>query len=179
MAISAFRFVHRTSVTLAELQHNLEEWKSLNAQKYPILYLGYHGNAGKIVLGSKDYFGDSEIDLEKLAEGLGEGTCTNRIVHFGSCSTLDVEEKRISSFIAHTGVSAVSGYAGEVDWTESVAFDMLYIKLMQSGGGRSLTPTVMKSIRDGNASRPGLLEEDGSPYFEWGESLGFRLEVKR
>ena len=134
------------------------------------------------MLGSKDYFGDSEVDLEQLADGLGDA-CTNRIVHFGSCSTLDVEKERISSFIEHTGVSAVSGYAAEVVWTESVAFDMLYIKLMQSGGGQSLTPTVMKSIRDGNTSRWGLLEEDGgygrSPYFEWGESLGFRLEVQR
>ena len=176
-------FLHRTAVTQDELRHNLEEWKSLEAVEYPILYLGYHGEAGRVVLGEQDYWGNSEISLEQLGEGLGEGSCTNRIVHFGSCSTLDVEEERLESLLAHTGASAVSGYDQEVEWTESVAFDMLYIKMMQSGGGLTLTPNVMASIREGNTKRWGLIEENGgygrSPYFEWGQFLGFRLEVRR
>ena len=175
-------FVHRTAVTQDELEYYLEEWKSLEARDYPILYLGYHGEAGQIVLGKKGYWGKIDISLEQLAEGLGK-ECTNRIVHFGSCLTLDVEDERIGSLLEYTDISAVSGYGSEVDWTESVAFDMLYIQMMQFGGGQSLTPTVMASIREGNTSRWGLLEKNGgygrSPYFEWGQFLGFRLEVRR
>ena len=175
-------FVHRTAVTPDELKYNLEEWKSLEARQYPILYLGYHGEAGQIVLGKQDFWGKSDISLEQLAEGLGRGQCANRIVHFGSCLTLDVEDERVGSFLEHTGVSAVSGYQSEVDWTESVAFDMLYIKMMQFGGGAALTPTVMASIREGNRSRWGLLEANGgygrSPYFKWGQFLEFVLEVR-
>ena len=152
-------FVYRTAVTSDELHHYLEEWKSLDRREYPILYLGYHGKAGHIILGEQSYWGTSSISLEQLAEGLGE--CDNRVVHFGSCSTLNVKEERINSFLKNTNVSAVSGYKEEVDWTESVAFDMLYIKEMQSGGGQSLTPTVMTGIRDGNGNRWGLIEEDG------------------
>ena len=172
--------VYRTAVTSDELRHYLEEWKSLDGRRYPMLYLGYHGEAGHIVLGQQDYWGESSISLEQLAEGLGD-ECQNRVVHLGSCSTLNVEKSRINNFLKNTNVSAVSGYQEEVDWTESVAFDMLYIKEMQSGGQQSLTPTVMKGIRDGNGKRWGLIEEDGgygrSPYFEWGQYLGFRLDI--
>ena len=60
---------------------------------------------------------------------------------------------------------------------------MLYIQMMQFGGGQSLTPTVMAGIREGNSSRWGLLKKTGrygrSPYFEWGKFLDFRLEVRR
>ena len=59
---------------------------------------------------------------------------------------------------------------------------MLYLKEMQSGGRAALTPFVMQAIRDGNASRWGLLEKNGrfgeSPYYDLARHLGFRLEVR-
>lgn len=173
-------FVYRTAVTSDELRAYLQEWKSLSYLKYPILYLGYHGAEGHIVLGEQDFWGNSDISLEQLAEGLGD-KCDNRVVHFGSCSTLDVEGRRIRSFLRNTNVSAVSGYREEIDWMESVAFDMLYIQMMQFGGGKPLTQTVMAGIRNGNSTRWGLMQRNGgygiSPYFRLGEHLGFRLEL--
>lgn len=172
--------VYRSAVTKDELEHNLKEWKSLGPRRYPILYLGYHGEAGSIVLGERDFFGKSEISIMQLAQALA-GECKNRVVHFGSCSTLDIDDELIQHFLDQTGASAVSGYRGTVGWIESMSFDVLYLKEMQTGGGNSLTPFVMRGIRDGTTSRWGLCEEDGgsgrSPYFDWGEYLGFQLDV--
>lgn len=174
-------FVYRTAVTSGELEAYLREWKSLNRLDYPILYLGYHGMAGQIVLGEQEFWGYSDRSLVQLAEGLGD-ECADRVVHFGSCSTLDVDNQQIKNFLESTNLSAVSGYREKVDWMDSVAFDMLYIKEMQSGGGRSLTPNVMSGIRDGNTTRWGLRKKNGplgrSPYFELGQNLGFRLDVR-
>ena len=46
-------FVHRTAVTKDEFSFYVEEWLSLKAQEYPVLYLGYHGEGGSIDLGGK------------------------------------------------------------------------------------------------------------------------------
>ena len=124
--------VYRSAVTKGELIHNLKEWKSLDPRKYPILYLGYHGESGAIVLGEHDFFGKSEISIEQLAQGLA-GECNNRVIHFGSCSTLDADDELIQHFLDHTAASAISGYGKEVEWTESLAFDVLYIRMMQEG----------------------------------------------
>lgn len=173
--------VYRSAVTRDELEHNLKEWKWLNPKEYPILYLGYHGDVGSIVLGEQGFFGRSEISIEQLGKGLA-GECKNRVVHFGSCSTLNADTQLIQDFLRETGASAVSGYQEEVEWTESMAFDVLYLTRMQYGGGQSLTPNVMRSIRDGTKTSWGLCRRDGggygrNPYYDWGKHLGFRLVV--
>ena len=176
-------FLYRSAVTQDEFQHNLREWTSTfneEERNYPILYLGYHGEAEKIVLGEHGFFGRSEISIEQLAEGLA-GKCKNRVIHFGSCSTLDAADELIEYFLDQTECSAISGYSKRAEWTEAMALDVLYIKMMQYGGGKALTPTVMKSIRDGNTQRWGLCEEDNgfgrSPYFDLAKHLGFRIEL--
>ena len=175
-------FVHRTAMTAEELRHNLEDWKKLHREQgdYPILYLGYHGHGGEIILADREWDIVS-ISLEKLGGALNDGACADCVIHFGSCSTLDVEDIRIADFLNKTEASAVSGYGDDVDWIDSASFDLFYFKEMQSGGRQSLTPNVMRNIRNGNKSRWGLLEEDGgfgrSPYFEWAQHLGFKLEV--
>ena len=174
--------LYRSAVTQDEFQHNLKVWTStFNGDKnYPILYLGYHGTEEKIVLGEHEFFGRSEISIEQLAEALA-GKCKDRVVHFGSCSTLSADDELIEYFLDQTECSAISGYSGDVEWAEAMAFDVLYIKLMQYGGGKALTPVVMRSIRNGNAKRWGLCEEDNgfgrSPYYDWAQYLGFRIEL--
>lgn len=39
-------FVHRTAITKSEFTAYLMEWLTLEAKRYPILYLGYHGEKG-------------------------------------------------------------------------------------------------------------------------------------
>ena len=175
-------FVHRTAITKDEFTAYVMEWLALDARAYPILYLGYHGEEGSINLGGKGYVDENVLGFHDVGARLADGGgCKNRIVHFASCATLDVEEEEIEAFLEETGASAVSGYAETIDWVASTTFDMLYLKEMQAGGGASLTPVVMNSIRSGNASRWGLLEKNSrfgkSPYYDLAKYLGFRLEV--
>jgi hypothetical protein len=58
--------------------------------------------------------------LEELAEYMKSGF-KNKIVHFGSCSTLNVGKNIINNFMEITGVSMVLGYREDVMWTEATA----------------------------------------------------------
>ena len=175
-------FVHRTAITKDEFTYYLMEWLSLDSREYPILYLGYHGEQGLIELGGKGYVDEIALGLLEVGERLAVGGgCKNRVVHFASCSTLDVDEEDVEVFLGATGASALSGYSANVDWVDAAMFDMLYLKEMQTGGAKALTPVVMRGIREGNAGRWGLLERSGrlgeSPYHDFATHLGFRLEV--
>ena len=175
-------FIHRMAITKDEFTAHMMEWLALAAREYPILYLGYHGEKGAIDLGGKGYVDETELGLHDVGARLADGGgCKNRIVHFASCATLDLDDVDIEVFLEETGASAVSGYAEPVDWVTAATFDMLFLKEMQSGGGTALTPVVMGSIRDGNASRWGLLERNSrfgeSPFYHLAMHLGFRIEV--
>ena len=171
-------FVHRTAMTKDEFTFHVVEWLTLDPRRFPILYLGYHGEHGAIQLGGGGFMDENELEFHEVAERLVvAGRCANRVVHFASCSTLDIDQGATELFLDQTGASAVSGYAEPVDWVEAATFDMLYIKRMQSGGARSLTPAVMRRIRDGTAGEWGLLESGNSPYIGLAKHLGFRLEV--
>ena len=54
-----------------------------------------------------------------------EGACKKRIIHFGSCGTLDIHGNRVRSFLQRTGALAVCGYKSEVDWMLSAAFEII------------------------------------------------------
>lgn len=175
-------FVHRTAITKDEFTFCLMEWLSLDSREYPILYLGYHGEEGCINLGGKGYIDETVLGLHDVGVRLVDGGgCKNRVVHFASCSTLDVDREDVETFLEQTGASAVSGYSKSIDWVAAAMLDMLYLKEMQLGGAMALTPVVMRSIRDGNTSRWGLLERNSrfgeSPYYDLSKHLGFRLEV--
>lgn len=122
-------FIHRDAVTQDEFFHHLENWHGMD--DYPILYLGYHGNSRGIWLDeNQKRVANNQILLSKIALVL-EGKCKNRVVHFGSCSTVDVENKDTKELGKLTGVSAVSGYATDVDWMYSLAFELLYFETIQ------------------------------------------------
>ena len=175
-------FIHRTAITKDEFTFYVKEWLSLPEKEYPILYLGYHGESGSIDLGGKGYMDETELHFHDVGARLADGGgCNNRAVHFASCSTLDLEDEDVGVFLEATGASAVSGYSETVDWFEAATFDMLFLKAIQLGGRDALTPVVMRSIRDGNKGRWGLLETSSelgaSPYYDLATHLGFRLEV--
>ncbi|MEO0159036.1 MAG: DUF6642 family protein [candidate division WOR-3 bacterium] len=97
------KFIHRKCSKISSLKKHLDEIKSLKS--YDILYLNFHGK---------------KFDLEELAEYMKSGF-KNKIVHFGSCSTLNVGKNIINNFMEITGVSMVLGYREDVMWTEATA----------------------------------------------------------
>ena len=111
-----------TCNTMEELECNLKIAPGRNG--YGILYFAFHGFPGGIIMAA------STADLETLAEFMGK-KFSNWIVHFGSCRTLHIEERRIFAFMEKTNVLMMVGYKKDVSWMESAAIDLLLLDSIQ------------------------------------------------
>ena len=153
-------FLHRDASTKDELFRYLDIWGDMRAgsqgdnRQYPILILSYHGDASGIWLsgeGEDDHEDDvddsSFVQLDEIADFL-EGRCENKVIHFASCSTINVSNMEIGEFLEKTNASAVSGYSQEVEWTWSMAMDLLYLEMIQTVKFKYLNPTRMREVSD-------------------------------
>ncbi len=120
-------YIYHDCATKAELEYFLDKWKdkSINV-KYPILYLTFHGDPGYIFLTDEDKY-----SLTELADFLGDKS-TGKIIYFGSCSTLNIDKRRINSFLEKTGAIAAIGYKSDIDWIQSTACDLFVLEALQS-----------------------------------------------
>ena len=66
----------------------------------------------------------------ELAEILN-GSCVNKIIHFGSCNTLATDEKKVRQFLEKTQALCVCGFRTDIDFLESSVFDMLLMQKFQ------------------------------------------------
>ena len=115
-------FIHRRIGTTDELKYYIDKWLSEeeNYDDYRIGYFAFHGEKGLVSLGEGD------VSLDQVAIWI-DGRAQGRTVYFGSCSTLDLETKRIKGFLRSTKARAVVGFTKDVDWLGSVAFDLLLL----------------------------------------------------
>ena len=169
-------YVYRNAITKDEFLAHLDIWSQLDAKghvQYPILLLSYHGDTERIIL-REDVERDENwnmpdecvVSLQEIADVVGD--CTDKVLHFASCSTVDVGNDVVEGFLDETSASAVSGYREEVDWGDSLAFDMLYLEKIQLAPFVKLTPKRMKEVSD-------ILKDE--PYSELREALGFSLRI--
>jgi hypothetical protein len=152
---------HRDVATREELAHYLGRWAKQSERRFPLLYLGCHGDPGVLYLGDGSRSECESVTLDDLAEMLGPN-CKGRIVHFGCCGTLGVDKRRIGRFLRRTGVLAVTGFVDEVDWLRSTAFELLIL------------PTVLRYSR----TRKGARRMAAAVHREAGplrRELGFRV----
>lgn len=120
--INGIKYVHLSSNTLSEFEFNL---KFLHRRPtYQILYLAFHGSSGHIS------FDDHDLSIEDLASIL-HGRFKNLTIHFGSCSTMNVDSKKLEQFTKDSGIRMLSGYAKNIDWVHSSAFEVLYFSALQ------------------------------------------------
>jgi hypothetical protein len=133
-------YIRRDVGTVTEFDYYLGRWLLKRYQRYPILYLGFHGSPGKLRVGHGRGAG---VDLKGLEERL-EGACSKRIIHFGSCGTLAVHGNRVRSFLERTGALAVCGYQSEVDWMLSAAFEIILLYELQYN---ALTKSGMAAVQ--------------------------------
>ena len=146
-------FLYRDAISRKEFFRHLGMWGEMKCGKtgedeqYPILILAYHGDTGGILLTDQpeEKCESSWVCLQDIAKSL-EGKCRNKVVHFGSCSTIKDSNGAIGNFLGMTGASAVSGYEKPVDWTWSMAFDLLYLQAIQEVDHKYLTPDCMKKV---------------------------------
>ena len=125
----AFDYIHRDVGVVAELEYYLQKWVQSGLMRYPILYLAFHGNPGRIVVGDARRR-ESRVTLEWLAAQL-EGRCKNKLIHFGSCGTLDVHGQSLNSFLRRTEALAICGYRTNTEWFESLAFEIMLLAKLQ------------------------------------------------
>jgi hypothetical protein len=119
-------FIHHRCGTFEEFTYSIDRWKTKSFHsKYPLLYLGFHGEKGLFKIRKET------VTLETLADLL-EDKCRGVIIYFGSCATLDIHAAKIQSFLKKTGAIAAIGYKQDVDWMFSAAFEILLMEQLQS-----------------------------------------------
>ncbi len=120
-------YFHHDVATHEEFDFYLNKWRGKSFASHPILYLAFHGEPGGIAVGEGR---NNTLALDDLAQRL-EGACKRRVIHFGSCSTLDVHGNELNSFLRRTGACAVLGFRTDVDWPKSAALDLLVLAYLQ------------------------------------------------
>lgn len=121
-------YIHRDVGTSDDLMNYLMQWLTSQYQGYPILYLGFHGEAGELRMdaGSKKL----RVDLDLLEDCL-RNRCAGRVIYLGSCGTLNVHGRRLRRFLQNTQALALCGYKEQVDWMWASLLELMVLSHMQ------------------------------------------------
>lgn len=119
------RYIHRHCSTQQELEHRINEYTKRRYAAFSIFYLAFHGVPNGLKLSEKNI-----LSLDELAE-MAEGKLHDKILHLGSCETLNISKARIRQFMNRTGALCVSGFRKEVPFVSSTIFDVLYFEMCQ------------------------------------------------
>lgn len=155
-------YIYRTIGTVQEFEFCVHKWTQKQYADYPILYLCFHGKENLIYVGDKR-FKESQMTLERLGELL-QGKCRDRIILFGSCSTLNTRAENIQSFLRKTRATGVFGYKSVVDWIISAHFELQVLSAMQE---HPMSRAGLREMRDRIQSTLPTLSK----------SLTFRMEI--
>ncbi|WP_394345393.1 DUF6642 family protein [Hymenobacter persicinus] len=145
-------YEHRKCSTLVEAVRIVSEFCKAEYKSFGIIYFATHG------IQSCTRFDGRDISLSELADALA-GKLNRKIVHFGSCETLDVRKNHLNDFLIRTGAIAVSGYTTQIDFLKSTVLDLLYFQLCQD-------TTSVEKIRQAMKQH----------YGSFSRELGFRME---
>ena len=122
--VKGIDFIHRRIGTTDELEYYVDKWlggeSAENYDDYLVGYFAFHGSGGVIAPGEGD------VTLDQLAVWI-DGRAQGRTVYFGSCSTLDLDTRRVKDFLKATKAKAAGGYTTDVNWLQSAAFDLLVL----------------------------------------------------
>jgi len=120
---NGIEFAFRQVATKSDFDYYISHLKRASYKEYTIVYLCFHGESCRIVFAdSGKYGGERHYDIIKFAEA-NNNVFDGKIVHFGCCSTLKMNEQKIKEFKKLTGASMVTGYEKSVEMTESFIFE--------------------------------------------------------
>jgi hypothetical protein len=124
------RIAHRFVDSFAELQHYARRpdgllWRDSETFDTPLYYLSFHGAPGTLIT-SRERIGAGAL-LETFR---GWGQHHPNMVHFGACRLLEGPEGQqfARDFLAVSRCRAITGYTSDVDWTESMMADLLFLR---------------------------------------------------
>lgn len=107
-----------------DLLGQLQRWGQAQHGKYRIGYVALHGSPGTV------HIGRFKVDLFSLAAHVERDRLGGKWLHFGSCSVLALEENERKLLRQLFGVKALTGFTEDVDWFESLAFELLMFEAM-------------------------------------------------
>lgn len=120
-------FFYQGPVTFNQFWNYLDRWLEVDGSVFPILFLAFHGDSGKLMIG------DERVSLDELAtriDGLGKG----KWLHISACSTLKISENRIRRFVTKTQLEGISGYQFDVTFIDSFLHDYIALRELTGGG---------------------------------------------
>lgn len=125
-SVGLAEYVHRNVATIDQFTYYLQRWSLKKYDSFGLLYLPAHGSGNELHLG-KD-----SVSLDHIGEVL-EGKARGRVIHFGGCDTLDIDDEVLRSFAKRTGASAVTGYRATVDWLEAATLEAVLLERLSRG----------------------------------------------
>jgi len=130
-------YIHRHCGTRENLAYYLKQWQLKRYKDYSILYIAFHGKPNQILVGKEI------VTLDELAEMLGPN-CNNKIIHFGTCHTLNTDLRHIKRFLRKTNALCVCGFGKEIKFVEGCVFDILLIDMLQDFRNIDSVETTIK-----------------------------------
>jgi hypothetical protein len=119
------KYIHRHCSTPQELENRINEYTKKRYAQFSIFYLAFHGVPNGLKLSPKNI-----LSLDELAE-MADGKLQNKILHLGSCETLNISRPQIKKILKKTGALCISGFKKEVPFVSSTIFDVLYFEMCQ------------------------------------------------
>lgn len=108
--------------TVEDLQRSLVRWGQRQHAGHGIGYLALHGAPGSVFVGRR------RVDLGILSESLPKNALKGKVLHFGSCAVLDLKPKEREVLRAALGVRGITGFTEDVEWFESMAFELMLLE---------------------------------------------------
>lgn len=151
-------FLHHRCCTKEEFVFALNRWKNKSFyKKYPLLYLAFHGDKGKIKIGN------NIVTLEELSQLLAHN-CQGVVIYFGSCATMKMDRRNLQNFMTKTNALAILGYKQEVNWLISASFDIRLLSYLND------YPLDTKGVKDMEKA----IKTDCKAFVR---ELDFRMEI--
>ena len=146
-AMNQWNYARRDCATTEEAHYFLDrEWD--RCKQGSILYFATHGEPGQIWLSDKQ-----PLSLDTLSAKVD---CTSRLIHFGGCQILAIEEDRVRECMKKTGAIAISGYTEDIGWTDTnwppalalelMLFSSIFAKEINLTDGRSARKLIPLAI---------------------------------
>jgi Family of unknown function (DUF6642) len=121
---SEIPFLHSDCATEEEFKFYLQKWKASEYDRYPILYLAFHGTENGILINDKVF------TLDQISNEL-KGKGKNRVFLLASCNSIKTDLRNLKRFLRETNALAICGYRKVVPWITSTAFELMLLAAMQ------------------------------------------------
>ncbi|AUZ05195.1 hypothetical protein ADP71_16640 [Vitreoscilla sp. C1] len=133
-SINDIDYIYKTCITSEEFYQRLDcllagsHTERSKYGKFKIVYLAFHGDEGCLYLSENS---EQSIELNDFVERYA-GCFSGKIIHFGSCETLNLPEAELRQLLRQLDADALVGYTTEIDFLSSTLVDLLFFEICQA-----------------------------------------------